>query len=656
MNGRRVLLTVVACSLLARPVAAAVSAAQIAKLPDWAAAAAREAQSVNPPAEADAWVLEQRAELAYLGEGRVRARQLRLVLVLGERGLEERSLSLPGLGGKGSKLKRLKAWNVRPDGEVEQLERSDSLSLEDGQVRIHTVELQKAMKGSLLAFESVLETEHPMGPVETLYVMEEHPVRSWSAEVRSERPGVEVRMMLRHLEPWSRPVAEAPHREVLLRDLPARPKDEGAAPDARNVLPWLHVSFHDSALGKDLPSSATWNALAAWTAAKYKALAVGAGEALPPGKDPAIFLRALHGRLSREMTYRQVYLSPERGWVPLTAPEVARRKYGDCKDLATLLIAQARAAGFEAYPVLARIVEGEIEEDEPPSVFAFNHVIAAIRLPASLGLAAEVDTPEGRLLLVDPTSRFVPLGLLSAGHAGRRVLVCTERGGTWVKVPDASIAPERVSFRLAGVVAAGGRFTGTLEVREENEALGWRPTDVEAGPDELRKRCLRLGLSSDARCEVKKRSDPFDLDHPYEVLFSLEYSDALRSLGSGEWAIDPPGLYGPGEPIQKPGRPRQYPVRLDRRDALEYVLAVQLPRNLTPLLKEEKGETPLRSYVWTAEVATAAGPELRAHLAEQRRPARFGFDQREEGLAAWKKDRTIVKRLREDGLCLKEQP
>ena len=127
-------------------------------------------------------------------------------------------------------------------------------------------------------------------------------------------------------------------------------------------------------------------------------------------------------------------------------------------------------------------------------------------------------------------------------------------------------------------------------------------------------------------------------------------------MGSGEWAVSPPGLHGAGEAIQKPGRPRQYPVRFDRQDALEYELVLQLPRALVPLLPEEKGETPLRSYDWKAEVAPSPGPELHARLVEQRRPVRFGFDQRDEGLSAWRKDRTIVKRLREDGLCLKERP
>jgi hypothetical protein len=145
-----------------------------------------------------------------------------------------------------------------------------------------------------------------------------------------------------------------------------------------------------------------------------------------------------------------------------------------------------------------------------------------------------------------------------------------------------------------------------------------------------------------------------DLEKFYDIAFAMDFAGALRSLGRGEWAIDPPGLRGAAEPIQKPGRPRQYPVRLDRRDALEYEIALVLPRPLTPLLKEEKGETPLRSYAWTAEVTATPAPELRARLVEHRRPAHFGFEQREEGLAAWKKDRTAVRRLREDGLALKE--
>jgi hypothetical protein len=267
-----------------------------------------------------------------------------------------------------------------------------------------------------------------------------------------------------------------------------------------------------------------------------------------------------------------------------------------------------------------------------------------------------VETADGRFLLVDPTSRFTPLGRLPSAHAGRRVLVCTERGGIWVAVPEAAVFPERVKFRMAGALEAGGGFTGTLEIHEEAGALGLREADVEGGAEALRRRCLRLGLPPDAQCTVARRSDPFDLERPYEVVFEARYAGALRSLGQGEWLVEPPGLRADVAAIQKPGRPRLQPLRFDRRDGLEYELALRLPRPMAPVLGSEKGETALRSYAWTSEVSLSPSPELKARLVEERRPARFGFDQREEGLAAWRKDRATVRRLREDGLAFKDRP
>jgi hypothetical protein len=644
---------VLLCSLMAASAGAAPGPAPLAKLPPWAASVAREASAQTPPEEADAWVLLQRTELEYLGEGKVRIRNLRVVHVLGERGFEERSLSVEGVAGKNSKLKRLKAWNARPDGETEELDRSDSISLDDGSSRLHAVEFNRVVKGSVLAFESVIETDHPMGPVEIFQIMEPSPVREWSVEARSSKPSVEVRMVTRHFEPWGLSVTGDPQRAVELRNLPARPRDEGAVPDARNDLPWLFVAYHDGSLTQDeAPSSANWNTIAAWTAAHYGNPAVPAGA---PAADPKAALEAIHQRLRHDFTYRQVYLSPERGWVPLAAAEVSRRKFGDCKDLTAWLLAEARAAGFEAAPALARIVEGTVEDDEPANVFAFNHVIAAIRLPRSLGWPAEVETPQGRFLLVDATSRFVPLGRLGSGHGGRKVLVCLDKAGVWVRIPDAALVEDRTVLRLAGIMGTDGAYKGAFTLRAAADGGGLRSTDVEGGAAELRKRCLGMGLPPDAVCDVKSRTDPFDLSKDYEVVFDLSYSQALRSAGGGEWAVRLPGLGMVADAIVKPGRKRQRPVNVERRDSREYEVEVQVPRALVPVLAQEKGETDFRSFEWTA---AATGPPdqpgLRLRFVDARRPAYFDFARREEGATAWKKDRAALRRVFEDGLAFRE--
>jgi hypothetical protein len=631
------------------------SAARLDRLPDWAAAVARETEAQPAPADADAWVLLQRTELVYVGDGKVQARAQRVVRVLGERGLGERALLVPGLAGKGSKLKRLKGWNARPDGDVEEIARDDVVALEDGQSRLNAVAFARAMKGSVLAFESVLETEHPMGPVEVLPVVETEPVRQWSMTTRSERPGVEVSLDAQHVSPWL-PQGPAPGIGSLsFRDVPARPRDEPAAPADRNALPWVQVRFHDPSLHKDVPSSANWDSLASWTYAKYATKLAPARQSRG-GDDARGVLRAIHDWTAAEMVYRQVYLTPERGWIPSPADEVARRRYGDCKDLATLVMSEARAAGLQAYPVLARIVEGRVEEAEPPGMFAFNHVIAAVRLPETLGLPAEVEVPQGRFLLVDPTARLTAFGRLTDAHAGRRLLVCTEKGGVWITVPESATQSARTRLRLEGKLVKPWTFQGTLEVSEEGALEGLRAAEVEGGVDALRKACLRFGLPAGARCEVKEHADPFRLEAPYTVAFALENKDAVHSAGTGEWTLDLPGVPRPPRSIARVGRARALPVVFDERGTLELEVHLQAPWRFSAVTPEEHGETALRAYEWKTDVhPTEGGSDLEFHFSQRLLPRTFDFDRRDEGVAAWKKDRAAVQRLRDNALALKVQ-
>ncbi len=66
------------------------------------------------------------------------------------------------------------------------------------------------------------------------------------------------------------------------------------------------------------------------------------------------------------------------GWKPYPVAEIHRRKYGDCKDKASLLVALLRAVGVPANIVLVRTANlGNIVPD-PPSMWTFNHAIAYV--------------------------------------------------------------------------------------------------------------------------------------------------------------------------------------------------------------------------------------------------------------------------------------
>ncbi len=64
------------------------------------------------------------------------------------------------------------------------------------------------------------------------------------------------------------------------------------------------------------------------------------------------------------------------GWKPYAVTEVYRRRFGDCKDKASLLVALLREAGVDAHLTLVRTTHLGHAAQAPASMWAFNHAIA----------------------------------------------------------------------------------------------------------------------------------------------------------------------------------------------------------------------------------------------------------------------------------------
>jgi hypothetical protein len=155
-------------------------------------------------------------------------------------------------------------------------------------------------------------------------------------------------------------------------DVPGRPLD-GDSPGESSLRAYVHVSTADGwaeigrryeALldGRDRPDEA----LAA-TAKRW------AGDAATPEEA----LARLYGEVAGRIRYVGLELGlhsykPERPAVTLA------RGYGDCKDKATLLIALARALGYDANLVLVRTRDQGVVEAEPASFAPFDHAIVYV--------------------------------------------------------------------------------------------------------------------------------------------------------------------------------------------------------------------------------------------------------------------------------------
>lgn len=112
------------------------------------------------------------------------------------------------------------------------------------------------------------------------------------------------------------------------------------------------------------------------------------------------------------------------GWQPYKAELTRERGFGDCKDMATLLISELQNNGIAAYPVLVLTKdEGLIDVDFPDT--RFNHVITLA-----------IDGTDS--VWMDATCNSCPLGELPFNDEDIDVLLVTPQGGVITRTPASS--------------------------------------------------------------------------------------------------------------------------------------------------------------------------------------------------------------------------
>ena len=639
--------------------AAGLLAQDVSRLPSWARDAAARAQKETPPPGADAWVLLDRTEIDYEGKGRLRTRSLRLVKVVTQRGLSEGGTAVDSLGGRIEKLKALKGWNLRPDGEVVKLGRDDVVIADpDGSMETSTktrkfAELPRVVVGSLVAFETEALAEPITGLDGAVWPLEHSPVRRWEAVFRSTEAGVAPRLEATGWQAWGLATEPLPEGGVAANNLPAWPDLERGAPAYQRIAPKVEVRFTDPALA-GVPALTTWDDFALWGWTRYQPNLKPSGLLAVAGLPPAEALAKIRAWMNRELIYHKVYLTPERGWLPLSCAEVMRKRSGDCKDLAVCLLGEAAGAGLEGCPVLCAIgPELEADPGAPPAA-VFNHVIAAVKLKESLGLPAEVVTPRGRFLLVDATDRYCPVGRLPSAHRGRQVLICTPQGAAWAAVPAAALLEPALRMELEGALDGKGGTRVRLHLSETGNAYDLRAGAQERGVNDLRERGLRAWLDVPATGAVEDvvLGDPLDLDHPFEVTCTVTRPGGWYAA-NGKVQLDRWGLPGPPAALQKAGVPRRLPITYGSPVDFDYHAVWTLGQDLQPGLPALDAENPFADlHLRTATRPGQATLDLRLRF----KHADFGWERREEGVTAWKAYRTLLNRLVDEATVFRAKP
>ena len=188
----------------------------------------------------------------------------------------------------------------------------------------------------------------------------------------------------------------------------------------------------------------------------------------------------------------------ESNLVPQFPSETLKRKYGDCKDKAALLVTMLRSAGIAANLALLDAGLGLDIDPDLPGMGVFDHAIVYVPPAGS-----------GKELWIDATAQYSQVGTLPWADYGRRALVISADTDSLTKTPeltsDQVVHRELREFTMAEY--------GPAKIAETNEDIG--PGEADA----------RDYYSGDSK-ELKKQAEKYVQDtYLADSLTSLEHGD-----------------------------------------------------------------------------------------------------------------------------------
>jgi tetratricopeptide (TPR) repeat protein len=238
-------------------------------------------------------------------------------------------------------------------------------------------------------------------------------------------------------------------------------------------------------------------------------------------------LRRIYNFVVTDIRYSDAWEFGVHGFKPYSATKIYARKFGDCKDKATLIGTMCEVIGVEAHPVLIFGEDGRGREDLTlPLMGHFNHCISYVQLSKDKGL------------FLDGTAEYHSYGNLPSMDYGARVVVITPDKGLVKEIPYRAAAANAVSETHEVVLSKDGKGkvkstmkgTGTFEVvlRQLMTTEGRRVQVLEP----------RFGQRySGAKVEKVKATNPTNLDEPFQLSVETVLPGMLRKTPEGGFEL-----------------------------------------------------------------------------------------------------------------------
>ncbi len=463
---------------------------------------------------------------------------------------------------------------LKPDGTVQEVYDTRDYSADAGPASIYYDVRSRVVYLSSLEPGDVLSYEYTVSDVSYRNIFDDYFGDFWFVQASQPKSLARYGLLLPegrevHVnEPtpsfgdWSEELETGQRRLIYeARDVPHVPRESGA-PGPSESFAYVSASTY-----------ASWDALAEWYWHLIEDQLVASPEiretvrSLVEGvDDERDRIAAIYGYVVRNTRYVGLEFGIH-GYKPYRTSDCFNRRFGDCKDTASLMKVMLDLAGIPSHVVLVRTRDMGTIDGRPPSLALFNHAITYV---------------PGHDLYLDGTAGFSGSNELPSGDQGATaVIVLDGAGGRFVTIPnldaETSITASRVDIDLGGDLATGtatmtfsGGFAPTM--RRDFEAEQRR---VERFQNQLARNVPGITIT-DATF-----SDATDIESPVVVEFSFEGGDWAR------WQGDTLVVHPLGSPSNLTSRlagasTRTTPLVLDYPFGVDEHYRIGLPEGVGP--------------------------------------------------------------------------
>ncbi|MFY8037799.1 MAG: transglutaminase-like domain-containing protein [Cyclobacteriaceae bacterium] len=212
-----------------------------------------------------------------------------------------------------------------------------------------------------------------------------------------------------------------------------------------------------------------------------------------------------------------------RGFIPNSGSYTCDKRYGDCKDMANLIVDMSKMAGLPVYHTWIGTRDIPYKYSQFPTPIVDNHMIATYI------------SPDGNYTFLDATSNYTPMGYPSSMIQGKEAFIVKEENDYMIRgVPELdmnrSLMTDSVSIRLENAEVFG---TGTVLLNGYAKVYGGYELD-RAKEKDIKESVTRITNKGNNKYLVGKYQLTNQLvrDLPTVIQYDFKISNYYQQVGN----------------------------------------------------------------------------------------------------------------------------